>query len=80
MTGKTTLLWRIKNPDEKELPIYPPTIMEQTAYRLDSTFIELVDTAGQDDFKEVRIQCYHGADLFIILCAADNRHSLDNVK
>ena len=75
------MLWRIKNPDEKELPNYSPTVLELAAYRLDDgTFIEFVDTAGQDDYKDVRVQCYHGADLFIILCAADNRNTLENVK
>ena len=74
------MLWRIKNPDEEVLPHFSPTVLDLGAYRLDGTFIEFVDTAGQEEFKEVRVQCYHGADLFIILCTADNRYSLENVR
>ena len=54
--------------------------MELDGFKIGDTFIEFVDTAGQDDYKEVRVQCYHGADLFVILCAADSRYTLDNVK
>ena len=62
------------------MPIFPPTVVELDGYKIGDTFIEFVDTAGQDDYKEVRVQCYHGADLFVILCAADSRNTLDNVK
>ena len=79
-SGKTSLLWRIKNPDEEELPQFDPTVYELGAYRLGNTFIEFVDTAGQEDFASVRIQCYHGADLFIVLCTADRMDTLQNVK
>ena len=75
------MLWRIKNPDEEVLPEFSPTVLELGAYRLDDgTFIEFVDTAGQEDFKDVRVQTYHGADLFIILCTADRTDTLDNVR
>merc|ERR1712203_611872 len=80
-SGKTSLLWRIKNPDEENLPQFSPTVLELGAHRLENgTFIEFVDTAGQEDFKDVRVQTYHGADLFIILCTADSRYTLDNVR
>ena len=62
------------------MPIFPPTVVELDGYKIGDTFIEFVDTAGQDDYKEVRVQCYNGADLFVILCAADSRYTLDNVK
>ena len=76
------MLWRIKNPgDEKVLPNFPPTVLEMGAHRLDDdTWIEFVDTAGQEDFKCIRTQVYHGADLYLILCAVDSRPTLDNVK
>ena len=71
----------MKNPDKKDLPEFSPTVLELGAYRLDDgTFIEFVDTAGQEDFKDVRVQTYHGADLFIILCTADRTDTLDNVR
>ena len=51
------------------------------AHRLDDdTWIEFVDTAGQEDFKCIRTQVYHGADLYLILCTADSHPTLDNVK
>merc|ERR1712210_108277 len=60
-SGKTSLLWRIKNPDEEVLPEFSPTVLELGAFRLENgTFIEFVDTAGQEDFKDVRVQTYHG--------------------
>ena len=75
------MLWRIKNPDEEVLPEFSPTVLELGAFRLENgTFIEFVDTAGQEDFKDVRVQTYHGADLFIILCTADRTDTLDNVR
>merc|ERR1712156_753262 len=79
-SGKTSLLWRVENVDEKELPDFPPTVLEHRAFQLDDMFIEFVDTAGQEDFEYLRTQCYDGADLFIILCTADSQHSLQNVR
>ena len=79
-SGKTSLLWRVENVEEKELPDFPPTVLEHRAFQLDDMFIEFVDTAGQEDFEYLRTQCYDGADLFIILCTADSQHSLQNVR
>ena len=78
--GKTSLLWRVENVEEKQLPDFPPTVLEHRAFQLDDMFIEFVDTAGQEDFEYLRTQCYDGADLFIILCTADSQHSLQNVR
>ena len=74
------MLWRVENVDEKQLPDFPPTVLEHRAFQLDDMFIEFVDTAGQEDFEYLRTQCYDGADLFIILCTADSQHSLQNVR
>ena len=75
------MLWRIKNLDEEDLPHFSTTVCELSAYRLkDGTFIEFVDTAGQEAFEYVRVQSYHNADLFIVLCTADNCATLDNVR
>ena len=82
-SGKTSLLWRIKNPDEKDLPRFIQPFFELDPYRLeDGTFIEFLDTTlfGIHGWKEVRVQTYHGADLFIILCTADRADTLDNVR
>ena len=79
-SGKTSLLWRVENVDEKQLPDFPPTVLEHRAFQLDDMFIEFVDTAGQEDFEYLRTQCYDGADLFIILCTADSHHTLQNVR
>merc|ERR1712156_1274595 len=65
-SGKTSLLWRVENVEEKQLPDFPPTVLEHRAFQLDDMFIEFVDTAGQEDFEYLRTQCYDGADLFII--------------
>ena len=63
--------------DEKELPDFPPTVLEHRAFQLGDMFIEFVDTAGQEDFEYLRTQCYDGADLFIILCTNDNVEALN---
>ena len=79
-SGKTSLLWRIKHQDDKELPKFTPTVVGMDGFKIDDTFIEFVDTAGQDDYKEVRTKCYTGADLFVILCTADSNDTLHNVR
>jgi len=40
----------------------------------------LWDTAGQEEYKEIRSLSYNGTDVFIICFSIDSRASFDNIK
>ena len=52
-SGKTSLLWRIKNMDVAVMPNFAPTVVAMDGYKIDDAFIEFVDTAGQTDYIEI---------------------------
>jgi len=61
---------------------YVPTIIENklTQMKIGSSFVklELWDTAGQEEYKEMRRLSYHQTDLFIIVLSVVDRNSLTN--
>ena len=62
--------------------VYIPTVIEnsQTKIRIGRSFVklELWDTAGQEDYKEMMRLSYHQTDLFLIVFALDDRNSFTN--
>lgn len=75
--GKTCFL--ISFVENKFPAEYVPTIFDSYIYTLEDTQLNLIDTAGQEEFGELRPLSYEGAHIFIICFAVDNKTSLDNV-
>lgn len=75
--GKTCLL--ISFVENKFPAEYVPTIFDSYLYTLDETPMTLIDTAGQEEFGELRPLSYEGAHVFIICFALNNQTSLDNL-
>lgn len=80
--GKTSLLMTFINkgfPDK-----YEPTIMDQ--YNVDLPFqdetmkLSIWDTAGQENFGELRNLSYPDVDLFIVCYSCVGRASFNNIK
>eukprot|EP00770_Monocercomonoides_exilis_P013373 MONOS_13320.1-p1 / transcript=MONOS_13320.1 / gene=MONOS_13320 / organism=Monocercomonoides_exilis_PA203 / gene_product=Rac1a, Rho family GTPase / transcript_product=Rac1a, Rho family GTPase / location=Mono_scaffold00808:10662-11688(+) / protein_length=180 / sequence_SO=supercontig / SO=protein_coding / is_pseudo=false len=42
--------------------------------------LSLWDTAGQEDFDEIRPMSYPGTDIFLVCFSVDNRDTFENVK
>ncbi|KAJ2016737.1 GTP-binding protein Rho1 [Coemansia sp. S610] len=82
--GKTCLLHVYR---EKKFPpddLYIPTIFEEwvSEVEVQGRIVELAlwDTAGQEDYDNVRYPCYNGASVVIICFSVDSPDSLDNVQ
>merc|ERR1712062_657681 len=81
-TGKTSLLYRLKNNlfDEK----YEPTIFETESlsceFKGQKVNLSLWNTAGQDDFDRIRMLAYEKTDVLLITLSVVNRASFRNVK
>lgn len=75
--GKTCLLISFV---EGSFPVeYTPTVFDSYVYTLDDTQLNLIDTAGQEDFGELRPLSYEGTHVFLICFALNSKTSLDNV-
>ncbi|KAJ2784626.1 GTP-binding protein Rho1 [Coemansia javaensis] len=82
--GKTCLLHVYREgqfpPDDQ----YIPTIFEEwvSEVRVGDRVVELAlwDTAGQEDYDNVRYPCYNGASVVIICFSVDSPDSLENVR
>ena len=75
--GKTCLL--ISFVENKFPAEYVPTIFDSYLYTLEDTPLTLIDTAGQEEFGELRPLSYEGAHVFVICFALNNKTSLDNL-
>ncbi|KAG8750110.1 hypothetical protein FRC14_000807, partial [Serendipita sp. 396] len=64
--------------------MFIPTVYERMTldFRVDGTLIEIdiVDTAGQEDYERIRPLAYPGADIVLICFSVDNPDSLDNIQ
>eukprot|EP00092_Neocalanus_flemingeri_P013018 GFUD01014029.1.p1 GENE.GFUD01014029.1~~GFUD01014029.1.p1 ORF type:complete len:185 (+),score=65.91 GFUD01014029.1:83-637(+) len=82
-TGKTSLLYRVSNPD-RELPRFPPTIMENQVIKVNisGVAVELMvwDTAGQEVYDKLRPLSYPGTDVLLLLCTMDKQETLLNMN
>eukprot|EP00092_Neocalanus_flemingeri_P012023 GFUD01012960.1.p1 GENE.GFUD01012960.1~~GFUD01012960.1.p1 ORF type:complete len:186 (-),score=64.12 GFUD01012960.1:197-754(-) len=82
-TGKTSLLFRVSHPD-KELPKFPPTILENQVIKVNigEVPMELMvwDTAGQEDYDKLRPLSYPKTDVLLLLCSMAKQVTLDNMK
>ncbi|KAG8845197.1 GTP-binding protein Rho1 [Serendipita sp. 411] len=79
--GKTSLVGRLCT---GELPgMFIPTVYERTIVdcRVDGEPFELdiVDTAGQEDYERIRPLAYSGADIVLICFSVDMPDSLENI-
>ena len=81
--GKTCLLVRYaEDTFETEHNVTPNTLtktsvnqhFEGTEYQL-----ELIDTAGQEDFERTSTQHYNSVDVFLVCYSIDNKKSFKNV-
>lgn len=78
--GKTSILHRLLTNDFYEE--YVPTIIENqiTQMKVDGKYakLEIWDTAGQEEYAELRRLSYHLTDLFIIVISVVDTNSLKN--
>lgn len=63
---------------------YDPTIEEsfrrQVAVDNDTCFLNILDTAGQEEYKILQDQHIRGGDAFILVCAINSKATLDELK
>mmetsp|Transcript_7750 Transcript_7750/g.11506 ORF Transcript_7750/g.11506 Transcript_7750/m.11506 type:complete len:192 (+) Transcript_7750:56-631(+) len=80
-TGKTCIL--VSFVENKFPEDYVPTVFDNytTDIKLDGKDypIQLWDTAGQEDYAEVRPLSYESTHVFIIVYSVDNRDSFENI-
>ncbi|KAI9502094.1 GTP-binding protein Rho1 [Coemansia spiralis] len=82
--GKTCLLHVYREGEFPPDDQYIPTIFEEwvSEVAVDGRVVELAlwDTAGQEDYDNVRYPCYNGASVVIICFSVDSPDSLENVQ
>ncbi|KAJ1898433.1 GTP-binding protein Rho1 [Kickxella alabastrina] len=82
--GKTCLLHVYREGSFPPNDQYIPTIFEECVKDVvvDGRAVELAlwDTAGQEDYDNVRYPCYNGASVIIICFSVDSPDSLENVR
>ncbi|KAJ1786459.1 GTP-binding protein Rho1 [Coemansia sp. RSA 2399] len=82
--GKTCLLHVYREGEFPPDDQYIPTIFEEwvSEVHMDGRLVELAlwDTAGQEDYDNVRYPCYNGANVVIICFSVDSPDSLENVQ
>uniref|UniRef100_A0A336MPS6 CSON002280 protein n=1 Tax=Culicoides sonorensis TaxID=179676 RepID=A0A336MPS6_CULSO len=80
--GKTCLLHAFT--EESFLQDYIPTIFEKSEFDITvdgiDHVIKLYDTAGQEDYDQLRKTIYKHADCFLVCYSVDSRDSYQNVK
>ncbi|KAJ2158351.1 GTP-binding protein Rho1 [Coemansia sp. RSA 552] len=82
--GKTCLLHVYQKGEFPPNDEYIPTIFEEwvSEVTIDGRLVELAlwDTAGQEDYDNVRFPCYNGANIVLICFSVDSPDSLENVR
>ncbi|XP_063729481.1 ras-like GTP-binding protein rhoA [Symsagittifera roscoffensis] len=82
MTGKSCLLQVYVNGDFYEN--YQPTVFENCCkdIEVNHTTVDMTihDTAGQEEYSQLRPFSYHSADICVICFSVDNPDSLDNIE
>ncbi|KAJ1958853.1 hypothetical protein DL89DRAFT_270412 [Linderina pennispora] len=82
--GKTCLLHVYREGEFPPNDQYIPTIFEEwvAELRIDGRAVELAlwDTAGQEDYDNVRYPCYTNANVVVICFSVDSPDSLENVQ
>lgn len=83
MTGKSCLLSVFVNGEFYEN--YQPTVFENCRTDIeidDRTVVDLTihDTAGQEEYSQLRPFSYHAADVCLLCFSIDNPDSLDNIE
>mmetsp|Transcript_37477 Transcript_37477/g.94166 ORF Transcript_37477/g.94166 Transcript_37477/m.94166 type:complete len:254 (-) Transcript_37477:183-944(-) len=80
--GKTTLL--ISYTARAFLDDYVPTLFDNFAVieEIDGRLINVIlwDTAGQEDYTQLRTTCYKNTDVFLLCFSTVHQDSFDNVK
>ena len=84
--GKTSLIFRAMHPDQL-LPLnIPPTelraiTMKQAVnFGKDDAELMIWDTAGQEAYEQLRVKCYPGTDIVLVVCSRSSLTSLLNIK
>ncbi|VDN98219.1 unnamed protein product [Rodentolepis nana] len=84
MIGKTCLVLRYMLGDKAEFGDYIPTVADKYAATVKvgntSVVFNLWDTAGQEEFNNLRKVCYPNTDVFLVCFAVDNKDAFKNVK
>lgn len=81
-TGKTVLLYAYmkKQYDEQYIPTVLDTYHAEIKAKDKRVTLEIYDTAGQEDFAQIRTLIYPGTDVFIMCYSCVFRPSLVNVQ
>ncbi|PAA53648.1 hypothetical protein BOX15_Mlig011074g1 [Macrostomum lignano] len=80
--GKTCMVMRItgRELDEK----YIPTIVENAEYRFqhrgETRILNIWDTAGQEDYRNLRTKSYSSVDVFLLCFSLVDRDSFENLS
>ncbi|XP_019865063.1 cdc42 homolog [Aethina tumida] len=81
-TGKSSLLCRIEGKKMKDG--YIPTVFDNTAVTVSHNGkqynLHLFDTAGQEDYAQLRQQFYNDKNVCLICFSVENTTSFDNVR
>eukprot|EP00924_Labyrinthula_sp_SR-Ha-C_P014796 maker-scaffold_43-snap-gene-1.34-mRNA-1 protein AED:0.03 eAED:0.03 QI:56/1/1/1/1/1/4/79/222 len=88
MVGKSTLMIRYLDPDRLENLLRRgrtlATVVESQVCKLrvkeEEVSVEIMDTAGQDAYEQIRLSCYKDTDIFVFCYSVDMKSSLENVK
>jgi small GTP-binding protein len=80
--GKTCML--ISYTENRFPREYVPTVFENMSTTVEvgeiSHSVELLDTAGQEDYQKLRMSSYIGVHVVILCYSVDNRTSFEHVK
>ncbi len=80
--GKTSILTSYTQDQVKDT--YEPTVFDNYSASVivngEKVILNLADTAGQEDFENLRKLCYPNTDVFLVVFSVDSRTSFDNVK
>ncbi|VDL49952.1 unnamed protein product [Hymenolepis diminuta] len=84
MVGKTCLVLRYMMGDNGEFEKYIPTIADEYTAKVTvkntQVIFNLWDTAGQEEFKNLRKASYPVTDVFLVCFAVDNKDAFRNVE
>ena len=80
--GKTCLFTRYRTNTfpEDYIPTVFENFVEEITYKKEKIFLQMWDTAGQEDFDRIRNKAYTETDIFMVCYAVDDPNSYENVS
>ena len=80
--GKTAITLQFVKGEFTEgyVPTIEDSFSKQVQVEGQAVNVEIIDTAGQDDFKEMRFRYYQSCDAFVLVYSIIDKASLENVR